>query len=65
MVCFSVIYVNSLSGEMIEHIFPPARLLTEMHEKHTIKKIACTNCLPDDEHMMFETYRRHRNELKH
>ena len=29
-----------------------------MHEKHTIKT-ACTNGLPDDKHMMFETCRRH------
>jgi hypothetical protein len=26
-----------------------------MHGKHTIKKNACTNGLPDDEHMTFET----------
>ena len=42
----------------IEHILPPARLLMEMREKHAIK-----NCmyryLPDDEHMMFETCRKH------
>jgi len=29
-----------------------------MHEKHTIKT-ACTNGLPDDEHMIVETCRRH------
>jgi len=29
-----------------------------MHEKHTIQKTACTNCLPDDELMRFETCRR-------
>ena len=36
------------------------RLLTQMHEKHNIKT-TCTRIsdLPDDEHMMFETYRRH------
>jgi hypothetical protein len=33
---------------------PPARLLTQTHEKHIIKT-ACTNGLPDDEHVMFET----------
>jgi hypothetical protein len=29
-----------------------------MYEKHA-KKTACTNGLPDEEHMMFETCRRH------
>jgi len=50
MVCFSCIcdYVSSTAGG----------LLTQMHEKHTIKT-ACTKCLPDDEHKMFETRRRH------
>jgi hypothetical protein len=31
-----------------------------MHEKRTIKKTASTNGLPDDEHMMLETWRRHK-----
>jgi hypothetical protein len=34
-------------------ILPLARLLKQMHEKHTIKT-ACTNALPDGQHMMFE-----------
>jgi hypothetical protein len=29
-----------------------------MHEKHAIKT-ACTNGLPDDEHVMFEKCRKH------
>jgi hypothetical protein len=33
-------------------------LLLFQHEKHTIKS-ACKNGLPDDEHKMFETCRRH------
>ena len=37
---------------------PPARLLIQTHEKHPLKS-ACTNGLPDDENMMFETCRRH------
>jgi hypothetical protein len=36
----------------------PARLLTQAHEK-VPQKTACTNGLPDDEHMMFDTRRRH------
>jgi hypothetical protein len=40
----------------IEHILPPARLLTQMREKHNIKT-ACTSGLPDDEHMTFEIWK--------
>jgi hypothetical protein len=35
----------------------PTRLLTQMHEKHTIKP-ACLNGLSYDEHMMFKTCKR-------
>ena len=40
------------------HIFPPAGLLKQKCEKCKIKP-ACTNGLPDDEHVMFATRRRH------
>jgi 16S rRNA C967 or C1407 C5-methylase (RsmB/RsmF family) len=33
-----------------------------LNEKHAIKT-ACTNDLPDDEHMVIETYRRHQEEI--
>jgi hypothetical protein len=42
----------------IEHIFPPARLLTKTM-KNIPYKTASTNGLPDDEHVMFETCSRH------
>jgi len=41
----------------IKHILPLAKMLTQTHEKHTIKP-ACTNSLHDDEHVMFKTCRR-------
>jgi len=51
--------------EGYQHTLPPARLLTDMHEKQTVKT-ACTNCLPGDKHMMFETCRkRPKIEIKH
>jgi len=40
MVCFSYISVSSLAGGWIEHILPPARLLTEMHGTRIL-----TNCM--------------------
>jgi hypothetical protein len=39
-------------------ILPLAKLLKQMHEKHTTKTVRL-NGLPDDEHMMFKTCRRH------
>jgi hypothetical protein len=54
MVCFSCVYVSSLTVEGSSTSFH----LVDCLPKH-IKKTACTNGLPDDEHMTFETCRRH------
>jgi len=56
MLCFSCIYVSSLAGRRARYI----HLLDCLHKrmKNTIKT-ACTNGLPDDEHMILETRRIH------
>jgi hypothetical protein len=62
LVSYIVIQLYNLNQQTLdEHILPPARLFIKMYEKYTIK-IACTNGLPDDEHVMFQTCRR-RQEL--
>jgi len=58
------LYIYVIMRLKVNHILPPAKLLTQMHEKYTIKT-ACTNGLNEDEHVMFETCRRQRIELKH
>jgi hypothetical protein len=55
MVCFSCVYVSSLAGGRMCFVFFNLLDCFHKHMKNVPYKTACTNGLPDDEHMMFET----------
>jgi len=64
-----LMHVSNLMGSssgrqkcVFEHNLPPARLLTPMHGNMPYKNCVY-NCLPEDEPVRFETYRR-RQKLK-
>ena len=54
MVCFSYIYVSSLAGGRISSTSLYLLDCLQKCMKNIPYKTACTNVLPDDEHMVFE-----------